>query len=126
LRVDEKELHPSYMELRTPFSPLTLFLADPHGAASLRVPAPLVLPPNTPASAAQQAWNAALTAAVQQATQAAGVEVPYSLVNALVESTRVASEHRTDGKISAWRQGPGEIRLALTDGAVRWRTIPIP
>ena len=115
----------SYMELRLPFNPLGVFLADPQGASSLGPPTMLALPANTPAAIAQQVWQAAANQALQNA-QAGGVEVPYALVNAVIESTRVASECRTAGKISAWRQPGGEIRLSLTETEVRWMGIPIP
>jgi hypothetical protein len=114
-----------YMHLREPFSPLQQFLADPAGAAALRPIAPIQLPQNAPAQVFQQVWQAAINNALQALT-AAGVEVSYSVVNALVESTRVASEFRTEGKFSAFRGPNGEIQLAGTDTATGWKRIPEP
>jgi hypothetical protein len=104
----------SYMELRKPFNALQHYLADPAGGAALRPPAPLVLPPNAPPPLVQQLWQAAAQQAMQNVANAA-VEVAYSLVNAVLESTRVASEYRTSGKLSAFRNIGGEIQLSGTD-----------
>lgn len=112
----------SYMELRTPFQPLQQYLRDPSGAAALRPPAPLVVPPNTPPQVAQQLWQAAAQQAMQNLANAA-VEVTYSLVNALLESTRVASEFRTSGTLTASRNINGEIQLSGTDRESGWRRL---
>jgi hypothetical protein len=114
----------SYMELRTPFHPLQHYLRDPNGAAALRPPAPLVLPPNTPPQLAQQLWQAAAQQAMQNLANAA-VEVTYSLVNALLESTRVASEFRTSGTLTASRNINGEIQLSGTDRDTGWKRVGV-
>jgi hypothetical protein len=110
------------MELREPFVALQRYLADPAGAASLRAPAPLSLPANTPPQLAQQVWNQVVQQAMQNAANA-GVEVPYSLVNAVIESTRVASEFRTAGRLTAIRTASGEIQIAGVDTESQWRPI---
>ena len=48
----------AYMELRKPFNHLQIFLADPQGAASLVLPAPINLPANTPPQLVQQILQA--------------------------------------------------------------------
>ena len=112
----------SYMELRTPFNPLQQYLRDPNGAAALRPPAPVVLPPNAPPQLAQQVWQAAAQQAMQGVANAA-VEVGYSLVNAVLESTRFASEFRTSGTLTASRNMNGEIQLSGTDRESGWRRV---
>jgi hypothetical protein len=115
----------SYMGLRTPFVPLSAFLAEPGAAATLAPTAPLAVPPDIPPPVVQKIWEAAANQALQRA-QTAGIEVGYSLVNAVVEGGRVASEYRTDGRISAIRQPTGEIRLTLTETNAGWRSVQIP
>lgn len=115
----------SYMELRRPFIPLQHYLADPAGTAALRPPAPLALPPNAPPQLAQQVWQAAAQQAMQNAGNAA-VEVPYSVVNGVVESVRFASEFRTSGRLSAFRNIKGEIQLSGTDTDSSWRRVDAP
>jgi hypothetical protein len=115
----------SYLDLRTPFNPLQHYLRDPQGAAALRPPAPVVLPPNSPPPLVQQVWQAAAQQAMQALTNA-GVEIAYSLVNAVLESTRVASEFRTSGTLTASRNLNGEIQLSGTDRESGWKRVAVP
>ena len=113
----------SYMSLRIPFNPLQHLLAN-GGAGALQSPAPFVLPPNTPAQIANQLWNQVAQQALQAMTQPA-VEVSYALVNAIVESRRLASEFKTTGTLSAARIIGGAIQIAATDRESGWQRIPI-
>jgi hypothetical protein len=115
----------SFMDLRTPFNPLQHYLRDAQGAAALRPPAPVVVPPNSPPQLVQQVWQAAAQQAMQALTNA-GVEVAYSLVNAILESTRVASECRTSGTLTASRNVNGEIQLSGTDRESGWKRVAAP
>lgn len=117
----------SYMELRKPFVPLQHFLSHPSGPAALQLPAPVVIPPNTPQQIAQQIWQAAAQQILQN-IGAAAVEVEYSLVNAILESKRITWEYRTIGKLSAYRTVKGEIQLSGTDTDAGWRCVeePVP
>ncbi len=112
----------SYFELRNPFNHLQHYLSDPEGAAALASPAPVVLPLNAPPQVVQQVWQAVLQQAAQNLVNAA-VEAPYSLVNAVVESTRTASEFRTEGRLSAHRAANGEIQLAAIDTSSKWNHV---
>jgi hypothetical protein len=114
-----------YMQLREPFNPLEHYLRDPVAAAAIRPTAPLAIPPNAPPQVAQQLWQAAATQAMQGLANAP-VEVGYSVVNALFESTRRAAEYRTSGKLSASRNVKGEIQLAATDTESGWREVNTP
>lgn len=114
----------SYMELRAPFNALEHYLAH-GGAASLKPRGPLALPPNSPPQVAQQVWTQVAQQAIQDASQPA-VEADYSLVNAIIESPRLASEFRTSGSLSAVRIGSGEVQLSATDKDSGWRNIPVP
>jgi hypothetical protein len=112
----------SYMQLRDPFQPLQHYLRDPAAAAAVRPLAPLAIPPNTPPQLAQQLWQAAANQAMQNLATAA-VEVGYSVVNALLESTRLAAEFRTTGRFTAARNPQGAIQLAGTDTDSGWKTV---
>ena len=112
----------SYMMLRHQFDPLQHYLNDPNGVAALRPLPPLSLPPNAPSQVVQQVWQAAAQQALQSLATAP-VEVEYTVVNAVLESIRVASEFRTTGKLSALRNPNGEIQLSATDKASGWRCI---
>lgn len=114
----------SYMEFRKPFYPLQHYLADPSGAAALQPAAPLTLPSNTPQQVAQAVWNGVANQAVQNVTGRNAVEVEYSLVNAVIESVRFASECRTKGKLIAFRNMNGEVQLSATDTESGWKPIP--
>jgi hypothetical protein len=114
----------AYMDLRTPFNPLEQFMTGP-GGASVGPKAPLVLPPNAPAPLVDHLWKQVAQQAINDMSQPA-VEVDYSLVNALIESPRLASEFRTSGSLSAVRLVAGEIQLSATDKHSGWRNIPVP
>ena len=115
----------SYMELRRPFNPLQHYLRDPLGAQALKPIAPLVIPPNAPPPVVQGLWQAAAQQAMQ-GLAAAAVEVDYAVVNAVLESVRVASEFRTAGKVSAFRNMNGEIQISGTDTDSGWRRVDAP
>ncbi|MGA8762174.1 MAG: hypothetical protein WB562_04715, partial [Candidatus Sulfotelmatobacter sp.] len=112
----------AYMRLREPFIALQQYLADPAGAASLQQPGQLSIPTNTPPQIAQQLWNQVLQQAVQNAANT-GVEVPYSVISAVIESTRVASEFKTVGKLTAVRAASGEIQIAGVDTETKWKVV---
>ncbi len=112
----------SYFEIRTPFNLLQHYLADPAAAAAVRLPAPVAMPPNTPPQLAQQVWQAAAQQAIQSLANA-GVEVPYTVANAVIESTRVASGFSTSGKLQGFRNINGEIQLSAIDTMSGWKTI---
>jgi hypothetical protein len=115
----------AYMELRTPFKPLEHFLASSEGAEQLKPTLPLQLPSNAPPQVVNQVWSAAAQQALAGLSNPA-VEVPYSLVNALVESSRLASEFRTSGAISACRIPGGEIKIFATDHTTGWKRVDTP
>lgn len=112
-----------YMQARTPFNPLQHFLAN-GGEAVLRAKSPLILPSNTPPQLFNQVWSQVVQEAVNAMAQPA-LEVPYDLVNAVVESSKLASEFRTKGAISATRIAGGEIKLTATDREAKWSPVPL-
>ena len=115
----------SWMELRVPFQPFDVLMKDPSAAAELKPSAPLVLPANTPPNVAQQLWQQAAQQALQN-LQGPGIDVAFQLVNAVIESPRLASENRTEGTLSACRKVGGDITVARTDIRAVWRNVPIP
>lgn len=112
----------SYMDFRSPFKPLEHFIAN-GGSTALAPTGPLVVPPNTPQQILQQLWSQMAQNALQALSQPA-VEVPYTLINAVIESPRIASEYRTEGAITAARVGGGDIQLAVTEKTTGWRRVP--
>ena len=108
-----------YMELRTPFNALGVFLADPNGAAALAPIGPLNLPPNTPPQVAQAVWQQVMA----NCAVAPGVQVRYTYVNAVIESTRAASEARVTGTISAVLLPTGEVRVNVVDSGASWKAM---
>lgn len=114
----------SYMELRSPFKPLEHFMAN-GGAAAITPTAPVNLPQNAPPQVANQIWNQVAQQILQSLSQPA-TEVDYDLVNAVVESPRLASEFRTKGALTAARVAGGEIQLAATDRESGWKPVEIP
>ncbi len=113
----------AYMELRKPFHALQHYLADSEGSAALRPAAPLVIPPNTPPAVAQQLWQGVANQSIQNLAGRNATEVRYSLINAVIESVRVASEFRTNGSLIAFRNMNGEIQLSATDTESGWRPV---
>ena len=82
-----------YMELRKPFSPMELLLADGEVAAGL--------------------------AQVGVPTK----EVPFRAVLALVDGRKCASECVKEGKVSALRLPDGNIQMRITETAGGWRPV---
>lgn len=113
----------AHMEIRTPFNALHHFLANGGGSA-LAAAAPLVLPPNAPAQLVQQVWNQAANTALAAMAQP-GIEVTFSLANAIVESVRLASEHRTTGVLSASRVAGGDVQMSAVERSARWTPVSI-
>ena len=116
-----------YMEMRTPFEPLQLFLSDATARASVAPAAPLILPANTHPQHVQNVWNAVLQQAItNQQNGGPAREVPYTLTYGLVESVRVASEFRQDGTISASRLPSGEFQVSIVTEKSGWRDVTLP
>jgi hypothetical protein len=115
----------SYMKLREPFNPLYHFLNDDVAAQSIEPTSPLKLPPNAPDQMVQQLWNHVAQQAMTDLANPA-VKVSFSLINAIIESTRYASEFLTSGTITACRVAGGEIKLATTTEESSWRPIDFP
>jgi hypothetical protein len=113
-----------YMSLRKPWNPLQHYLAN-GSAPVVEPPSPLIIPPNTPQNVSNQLWQAAANQALQNTSQPT-VKVDYSIINALVESARTASEYKTSGYLTAARMINGEIRLSATDREGGWFGVSIP
>jgi hypothetical protein len=111
----------AYMELRTPFNPLGIFMSDSKAAESLSPIAPVSLPPDTPPQLAQNVWTQIANRAI---TTSPGVQVPCTNINAVIESTRVASEWKMSGSISASRLPTGDFRVNIVEsGTGGWKQV---
>lgn len=109
-----------YMELRRQFVPLQHFLANPAAAEAVKLSRPASVPPNIPPVLAQQMLQQGMPAV------ASVPEVEYGLINAVIESARIASEFRTEGIIQGFRAPNGQIQLVVTDTSSGWkRTFPL-
>lgn len=108
-----------FMELRDPFDPLLHFLAN-GGGSSLNAPGPLVLPPNAPPALVQSTWNGIAQQAVAAIQSSPGLEVPFGLIAATVESPRLSSVFRVEGTISATRVVSGQINVSTVNRSQGW------
>jgi hypothetical protein len=110
------------LELREPFSPLTLVAQNP-ACAPLFAPTPQVnIPTNVPPQIAQQILEAVL----QQAQVVAVPPTPYIVINALLESPRFASRFVTEGRVFGCRLPDLRIQTQLAPERACWRTMPLP
>ena len=114
-----------FMELRKPFSPLEIIMQDEAAGEQLLPNAPLELPANMDPNMAQEMWQQVANSALNNLARPA-VVVGFSVVNALCESPRLASEHRNTGMLFATRLIGGDIQLAKTDKESRWKPVEIP
>lgn len=87
--------------------------------------APLVVPPNSPPQLIDKLWNEVASQSLKRTLTQPPVEVEYSLVHAIMEGTRRASEFFTEGKSFATRVVGGDIRLSNYDTQTGWRKINI-
>ena len=85
------------MLVRKPWNPLQELLSDANAAAGLQPVAPIRLPADTPPQVAQQIWNNVMQQALQKC-ECRGYSV--SMPMAVCESVRIASEFRSEGKLS--------------------------
>jgi hypothetical protein len=108
------------MSLRDAFDPAALVLADPAVAAQLEQPAPLQMPPNTPAPVMNQLITQVAQAAAQKALNGSAAEVKFTIVRAVIESVRASSEFRQSGGLSAHRQADGNIRVSTSVRESGW------
>ena len=117
----------SAMELRSSFNPLQVLLNDDVAARELDPPAPAKIPPDTPPEVLNQLWSAIAQQVVQRAAIPA-TKVDYSLLNAMIESSRIASEHRTDGYVAASLQPDGVTAGVNTVVHSGWTDVdePVP
>lgn len=111
-----------YMDLRRPFSPLAIYLSNEEAAASLAPTTPVGLPPDAPQQLVENVWNACANQALQRAARG-GLEVPFSNVVAVIESTRLASEFRTKGRIFAYRDARAQVQVCVTTTEAQWNRV---
>jgi hypothetical protein len=110
-----------YMEIRKPFIPIEHCLADALAAAALNpIPGPTI-PANAPPQVVQAIWQTAVQIAGQ--TPTAPIEVPYRLVGAIAESTRVASCFAVSGDLMPARGANNEISITRIDKKVGWEPV---
>lgn len=112
-----------YMDLRRPFTPLEVFLADPVAAQSLEPMSPLQVPPNMPPQLIQNMWNLAAQQALQAMQSGTAPSVEVDVVNALIESPRRAREFRTKNVVHAVRLGL-QAQVSVTTKQQGWGDSP--
>lgn len=103
-------------EQRIPFQPLALVRNDP-GCGALFGPLPFVqLPPNLPPAVQQQAINNVL----QQVGVIQVPPVPFKMIHAVMESTRLASAYESGGLIFATRLPDLNFKVNATVDKSGW------
>lgn len=105
------------LEMRRPFNPAGLIADDPNTADIIRPPALVNLPANIPAQLANQVYQQALS----QVTLTHPPAVPFETVNAVLESSRLASRCVTEGKVLAARLADGQVRINQVVTGSGWR-----
>jgi hypothetical protein len=106
------------MNTRKPFVPLSEL--DPTQLEALFQPVPYIqIPSNTPPQIAQQVWQNVLQQMVVVNVSAA----QYSVLAAVMESTRYCSHFITSGKILASRTHDLQVKVAAAATDVGWRTV---
>jgi len=109
------------MELREPFQPPAIVARNP-ACAALFAPAPLLqLPANLPLPMVQQVMQNVL----QQIQVVQVPPTPYTLINALLESPRMATRFITEGRIFATRLPDLQLAIHILQERQCWRTLPI-
>jgi hypothetical protein len=115
-----------YMLCRAAFDPLILFLADPAAAQSCEPAPPVQLPANTPPGIAQNMWNGIFQQVMANLqTGPPAPEVPFSLIFAIVESVRAASQFSQKGTITAMRMPTGEFQVSVVTRESGWVDVPL-
>lgn len=111
-----------YLELREPYNWLHQFLRCREAAESVRPVAPLQIPPNAPPEMVAHLWNSVAQNAIKRSAEG-GVEVPCAVVSALMESTRLASEHRSTGTLAGRRLPDGAVQVGATERSSGWMRV---
>ncbi len=108
------------LQLREPFSPFWLLKSEP-GCQPLFDPVQQVrIPANLPPQVLQQIFNQIL----QQVGPVQVPGVPYRVVQAAVESTRLASHYCTEGQIFAARLPDLNFQVNVVPEYQGWKTAP--
>ena len=110
------------MEVREPFSPLAVVAQNP-ACAPLFAP---ILQVNIPTNAPPELVQQLLQAVLQQVQIVAIPPTPYTVINALLESPRLASRFVTNGHIFGSRLPDLHIQTSLAQMRAYWRTTPLP
>lgn len=112
----------SHMMLRKPFDPIQHFLRDEEGTRSLQPLPPVRLPQNAPEEVVRRVWQQAIDLALKRQVEEP-VHVSFSLVQAIVESCRRASQYRTLGKLHVVQQPNGQLGVEVIEEDRGWRTV---
>lgn len=109
------------MQIREPFNPLTVLRDSPAcGALFADVPQ-VVLPANLPAQMMQQAWNTVL----QQIQVVSVPPAAYTTLQAAIESRRLASRFRVEGRVFATRTPDLQLRVSAFAERAGWINVTI-
>ncbi len=115
----------THMELRKPFNPLQVFLADTDAAKQLQPTPSVKFPPNATQDVINAIWNPIVQQILQNNANG-GKEVSFSNLHAIIESTRIASECKTTGTVFAHRGPDGGIQTTITPRHSMWEGVAIP
>jgi hypothetical protein len=110
------------IRLREPFNPHAELANNPDCAPLFAPIAQVNIPANLPPPLAQQVFANVL----QQIQVVTVPPTPYTLINALIESPRLATRFVSDGQIFATRQPDLTFKVAVMAQRAHWRTLDIP
>ncbi len=87
-----------YLSLGLAFDAHLIYMSDSSRRIALKLPGPILLPQNMPQQLIDQALNVAFNQALTRSAQGSSA-APYSVIHALIESSRLGFECFTDGEI---------------------------
>lgn len=109
------------LKIREPFSPLAEIRANP-ACAPLFAPVPMVnLPGNLPQPVLQQVY----ASVIQQVQVHQIPPTDYQLIQAMIESRRLASRFVTEGRILATRTPDMQLKVNVVPENSAWTTLPL-
>jgi hypothetical protein len=112
----------SDLQARRPFNVVNELEQSPAGATLFAPIQQVQLPGNLPPQIAQQAYAQIL----QQVGLTPVNPVDFETIQAVIESTRRASRHRTSGRVLASRLPDGQLQMNVITLMQGWQSVQIP
>lgn len=110
------------LQIREPHNPISCLMRDPNCAPLFAPLSQVVLPGNVPPAIAQQAFQQVL----QQVTVSNVPPTRFTLIHAVMESTRISSRCVTEGLLFGARLPEQQVRVTAVNERQGWIDTPIP